>query len=511
MAWEKSKISIMTLVVAWSVSACDTPSSNEEKTSVSAAQQTQSEPVTSPGQVAFPQSAHDVPQPVAGAPISPEYASAIGRMAYIWGWPLVNMHNRQTLFSQAPHPGLLGGVLPVAPLNQLGMLSDYVSPDQRFITSPNQDVVYGAGYLALEKEPVVIQVPDFGERFWVYQVVDQRTDSFAKMGIQYSTEPGMYLLVGPEWEGEVPDGINAVYRSQSNLGAVFPRIFMDDTQEDREAIQPLIDQVMAYPLSDYTGEMQTTDWSASPAIPNPNAGGDGETQWVVPEEFFSLLPAILEETPPLPGEEALYAMIQFVLEAAKDDPALQRALTQSAIATEREIIRPIFEFRNNGVEAGNGWRTQKNAARFGFGYFQRTATAKGNMFSNVPEETMYFGADFDSNGERLNGGSNYTVTFPAGQLPPVNGFWSLTLYNQQHFFHPNDLGRYSLGTKNKSLVKNGDGSLTLFVQTESPGAEFDANWLPSPDADFSLYIRAYWPTAAITEGSWVPPKIEKVD
>ncbi|WP_165856329.1 DUF1254 domain-containing protein [Marinobacter sp. JSM 1782161] len=463
------------------------------------------------GQVPPPQSASDVPEPVSGAPLAPEYASAIGRMAYVWGWPLVNMHNRQTLFATAPKPGLLGGVLPVAPLNQVSMLSDYLRPEQRFVTSPNQDVVYGAGFLALDQDAVVVQVPDFGDRFWVYQVVDQRSDSFAAMGIQYGTEPGHYLLVGPDWDGETPDGIKGVFHSQTHLGAVFPRIFMDDTAEDREAIQPLIDQVMAYPLAEYTGEMKTTDWSESPTIPNPNEGGDGETQWVVPEEFFKVLPEVLAETPPLPGEEGIYATVRQVLDAAADDPDLMEALTQTAVETEEQVISDMFEFRNNGVDAGNGWRTQQNAARFGYDYFQRTATAKGNMFSNVPQETMYFGADFDSTGDRLDGAGNYTVTFPAGQLPPVNGFWSLTLYNEQHFFYPNELDRFSLGTKNKSLVTNDDGSLTIYVQNENPGGEREANWLPAPEDHFSLYIRAYWPKEAITNGDWTPPTIEPAD
>ena len=463
------------------------------------------------GQVPPPASAAEVPAPVAGAPLSPDYARAIGRMAYIWAWPMVNMHNRQTLFATAPHPGLLGGVLPVAPLNRISMLSDYLSADQRFITSPNQDVVYGAGFLALDQSPVVIQVPEFGERFWVYQVVDQRSDSFAAMGIQYGTAPGAYLLVGPEWEGETPEGIEGVFRSPTNLGAVFPRIFMDDTAEDREAIQPLIDQVTAYPLSEWTGELQTVDWSESPTIPHPNEGGDGETQWVVPETFFEDLPAVLAQTPPLPGEEAIYAAVGQVLDAAAEDPALMQALTEAAVETERDVIAGMFEFRNNGVEAGNGWRTQLNAARFGYDWFQRTATAKGNMFSNVPGETMYFGADFDSAGERLTGDKAYAVTFPAGELPPVDGFWSLTLYNPQHLFHPNELDRYSLGTKNTSLVPDADGGLTILVQADNPGGAQEANWLPAPEGEFSLYIRAYWPKPAIPNGEWTPPAIEPVE
>jgi len=460
------------------------------------------------GQVAPPPSASAVPQPVAGAPIAAEYASAIGRFAYIWGWPLVNMHNRQALFAKAPSPGLFGGVLPVAPPNQLSMLSNYLKPEQRFITSPNQDVVYGAGFLALDKEPVVVQVPDFGDRFWVYQVVDQRSDSFARLGKQYGSKPGLYLLVGPDWKGDKPDGVIEVFRSTTNLGAVFPRVFMDDTADDRKAIQPVIDQIMAYPLSKSTGKMQRTDWSESPTIPNPDKGGKSETQWVNPEVYFEQLPQIMEDVAPLPGEEAIYATIRQVLAAAKLDPKVQDALREAAKATEKDVIADMFEFRNNGVDSGNGWRTQDNAARFGTDYFQRTATAKGNMFSNVPEETKYFGADFDSAGKRLNGANAYTVTFAKDALPPVKGFWSLTLYNEQHLFHPNELERFSLGTKNQQLKRNDDGSLTLYVQEKNPGGDKEANWLPAPAENFSLYIRAYWPEQSVVENKWTPPKIE---
>jgi hypothetical protein len=461
------------------------------------------------GQVPIPHNSDAVPSPVAGAPISPAYARSVGRLAYIWGWPLVNMHNRQKLFAMAPQPGLLGGVLPVAPLNRLAMLSEYLAPQQRFVTSPNQDVVYGAGFLALDREPVVVQVPDFGHRFWVYQIVDQRSDSFAKMGAQYGTRPGHYLLVGPNWHGQAPAGINGVYRSATNIAAIFPRIFKDDTLQDGQAVQPLINQVMVYPLSAYTSRMQTSSWKDLPTIKNPNEGGSGETQWVVPDKFFEQLREVMDQVRPLPGEEALYAQIYFVLNAAKYDPGIQKELTDTAIDTEKDIIAPMFEFRNNGVDAGNGWRTQKNAAEFGYDYFQRTATAKGNMFSNVPNETMYFGADFDSGGNRLNGKNAYEVTFAPGHTPPVQGFWSLTLYNDNHFFVLNPLNRFSLGTKSNSMKKNADDSLTVYVQSKNPGPDKEANWLPAPESDFSLYIRAYWPEEAIINGLWSPPEIQR--
>jgi hypothetical protein len=155
------------------------------------------------------------------------------------------------------------------------------------------------------------------------------------------------------------------------------------------------------------------------------------------------------------------------------------------------------------------WTTQINGARFGTDYFTRLAVAKSNIFVNQPTETRYFYQDLDAAGERLDGGKKYTVTFPKGQRPPVKGFWSLTLYNEHHFFHPNELKRYSLGTKNKTLKPNDDGSLTLYVQAAPPEEGKRSNWLPAPKGEFSLYLRCYWPEAAVTDGKWTPPAVER--
>ena len=131
------------------------------------------------------------------------------------------------------------------------------------------------------------------------------------------------------------------------------------------------------------------------------------------------------------------------------------------------------------------------------------------MFENRPTETQYFYTDGDSAGDQLEGANTYAVTFPAGQTPPVKGFWSLTVYNDKHLFAPNSLNRYSLGTKNMTLKRNDDGSLTLYAGKTSPGADREANWLPAPDGTFSLFMRAYWGDEPIFDGSWQPPRIEK--
>ena len=163
--------------------------------------------------------------------------------------------------------------------------------------------------MGLELTPVVIQVPNFGDRFWVIQAVDTRSDGFAKLGRMYGTKPGFYLLVGPDWKGEVPRDITQVFRASTSSGFVAPRIFMDDTAEDRKAIQSVpMQQIMMYPLSEYDGKMKSIDWSTLPKLPN-EASGEAEIKWVKPETFLDQLPAVLAGAPPLPGEEARYAQM----------------------------------------------------------------------------------------------------------------------------------------------------------------------------------------------------------
>jgi hypothetical protein len=453
-----------------------------------------------------------VPGPVKGTRLTETYARMVARDTYFWAWPMVNMYNRRLAFKQAPEPGLMNGVLPLAPLNMLSMLHDYIAPEQRWVACPNQDTVYGAGILALDETPVVVQVPDFGERFWVVQVVDLRTDSFADLGAMYGTEPGFYLLVGPDWNGEVPKGITRVFRANAGTALIAPRLFQDDTPQDKQAVQAVIASIDIYPLSEYDGQMKRHDWSRLPKLGSQTTGAESsETKWVFPDKFFDQLPEVLKQAPPLPGEEARYAQVRALIDAAQKDPALERALIDEATKAEKDLVEPLLQFRNWGIQLPYHWTTQNNGAAFGTDYFTRTAVARSNILVNKPTETKYFYQDLGESGARLNGDNRYTVTFATGQVPPVRGFWSLTLYDAQHFFVPNEIGRYSIGTKNKDLRTSADGSLTIYVQANAPAdAAQRANWLPAPKgANFSLFLRAYWPEEAITSGQWTPPAVVK--
>jgi hypothetical protein len=421
---------------------------------------------------------------------------------------MVNIYNRRLAFAKAPAPGIMND-LPFAPLNRLAMLSDYVEPSERWVACPNQDVVYGASIVALDQSPAVVQVPDFGKRFWVYQVVDLRTDSFADIGAMYGTKPGFYLLVGPDWKGDVPNGITGVFHAKTNTGMVVPRVFQDDTPEDKQAVQPVINGINVYPLSEFDGKMKPKDWKHITKFAS-QATGAAETRWVFPDKFFDELPAVLNDAKPLPGEQARYEQVLAVIAAAEKDPALKKAMTDEVTKADKDLIDPLLQFRNFGLQLPANWVTISNGAAFGTDYFTRTAVARSNILVNKAIETKYFYQDLDDAGARLNGSKRYRVTFPAGQIPPVKGFWSLTMYDQYHFFVPNAIKRFSIGTKNKDLKPNSDGSLTIYIQSNEPvDPAQKTNWLPAPKSgDYSIFMRAYWPGESITSGQWTPPPVK---
>jgi hypothetical protein len=451
-----------------------------------------------------------VPGPVPGTRITEEYARLVARDTYFWAWTLSNVYNRRRGFENLKEPGKLGGALPAAPPNRITMLTDYILPSQREVCCPNQDVAYGAGPLALDVSPVVVQVPDFGDRFWVYQIVDLRTDSFADLGKMYGSKSGFYLLAGPNFKGDVPKGINEVFTSKTNTGFFCPRVFMDDTAEDRKAIQPLIRQMDAYPLAEFDAKTKVRDWTKVPSFPAPPATPDGgEAPKVHPDTFFDDLETLFKDAPPLPGEEAKYAEALSLVGAAKADAKIKAAIVDEAKQAQQQLVEPLLQFRNYGIPLPYNWTTAINGAKFGTDYFTRTAVARSNIFVNKPNEAKYFYQDLDAPGGRLNGANRYTVTFAKGE-PPVKGFYSLTLYDDQHFFAPNKIERYSIGTKNKDLKLNADSSVTFYVQADAPAER--TNWLPAPkNADFSLFIRAYWAEQPVLDGTWTPPPVKRVE
>jgi hypothetical protein len=233
----------------------------------------------------------------------------------------------------------------------------------------------------------------------------------------YDTKPGFYLLAGPGWNGSMPNGITEVFHASTKVGVVIPRVFKESTPEDTQAVQSILSQITVYPLSKFTGQMQALDWSKIPNFPPPSGAGQEETEWVIPEKFFEELSDVLDEVPPLLGEEPMYANIRAILGAAQKDPKLKAALVASAYDAEKNMVTPLFQFRNYGLPLPYNWTTQKNGAHFGTDYYTRTAVAKSNIFVNTQNETKYFYQDLDSTGARLNGVAPVHGDLPGRQTP----------------------------------------------------------------------------------------------
>lgn len=437
-------------------------------------------------------------------------ARAVAAEAYVWGWPLAYVHQVRVALERVPFPGRSGG-MPVAPVNRLAMLADRATHRLRGVACPNQDVFYGFGMFDLEASPVVLQVPDFRGRFWLYQLGDQRTDAFADFGSMHGTKPGCYLVVGPAWSGAVPAGIAGVVRSPTRYAYCIPRIFFSDVSGDREAALPLVNQVAAYPLNEYSGAMQSVDWSRARWLPDVTGKGRRAVN-VSPAEFIAILPTLLIDVPPRPGEEPLYDRMRSLVLSIESDSALRQHAEEAATNVDHNVVAPLFHFRNVGEPLPSGWTTLVNGGEFGTDYRTRTAVAKSNVFVNRRRETAYYFLDVDAEGRRLEGSREYRLTFPRGSLPPARGFWSLTVYDERHALPEDAGGRHSIGSRTQALEYNPDGSLTITIgpgeasagEGVSPAA---CNRLTASAGGFSLYLRLYWPEQSVVDGSWSPPAL----
>ena len=447
------------------------------------------------------------PGPDARARLTEGYARLITRDAYFWAWPLINLHARRLALVDVAETGLAGGGIPIAPLNRICVPCDRPDAGARRSGCPSPDLIIGTGVLALDDSPVVIQVPDFGRRFWVYSAVDLRTDSFADLGVMHDTKPGFYLLAGPSWRGRAPRGITQMFRARTATALVTARVFVDDTPEDRAAILGAIQGIDMYPLAMFDGVMKRRDWRQVPRV-----GVDaGDGRRVSPERFVEQLAAVLHDAPALPGEEARYAQMRVLVEAAGHDSLLAAAIVEEVTRVERELVAPLHEFRNTGVPLAHHWSTIANGAVFGTDYFARTATARSNILIEKPTEVRCYYQDLDRAGARLDGGERYTLTFARDQLPPARAFWSVALYDAHHCLVANPIGRHAIGSRTRFLQPGPDGSLTIFIQSDAPDDPAQhANWLPAPaNAELSLVLRVYWPDTATRDGAWGPPPVEK--
>ncbi len=459
-----------------------------------------------------------------------KYVEALGRVVYYWGYPSVDTFGRTNMWEiMKAGPGTMLGLLPGAPMNTTGCLADYMSPAQRWVVTPNNDTIYGAGFANLGVEPAVIQTPADAPagHYWTIQIVDVFTNVIHQLGSASATPAGKYLLVGPDWKGEKPAGFIDILRMPTNIAGVFPRSFAARTPEAKARALAVLDQIGMYPLSkNQQGPMKKECEAYArnavfpPGVTAQMIAADPDAsrpQWVNPKTFWDDLEKMLAANPVVgPADTAMADQARTLIALRKSNPAYKAMLDRVALAADADL-HASSTYVQVGVDAGNGWQRQEGAGLWGTDWFSRAQATVIYIYVNDYREATYFVRGTDSKGALLDGRHTYTMTFSKDALPPMDrsrgGFWSLTMYDKDYFMLPKPAnGRTNVGTVSldvNELKFTADGSLTITMSHEPPAADARANWLPAPEGQFALIVRAYVPTKPVLDGQYKLPNVEK--
>jgi len=436
-------------------------------------------------------------------------ARAIAKEATIYGFPLVDSYRIQySYFVDHGSPEFK------APWNHLYNNARVYTPDDKAIQSPNSDTPYSYVGADLRAEPVVFTVPEVEKgRYYSLQFIDMYTFNFAYVGSRATgNSAGSYLLAGPKWKGEKPKGIKSVIRSETEFAFVLYRTQLFNP-DDIEKVKKIQAGYTVQPLSEFLGK---------PAPPTPPAVNFMKPLTVEEERtsllFFNELNFILQFCPTNPVEKALMARFAKIgVGAGKPfdpnslSPELQKALQEGmADAWAAFKVHKETEVDTGKSSSADSFGTR---AFLKDSYMSRMSGAVLGIYGNSKQEALYPVYFIDAEKQKLDGSHRYILRFAPGQLPPANAFWSLTMYKlPESLLYANPLNRYLINSPMlPSLKREADGGITLYVQNASPGADKQANWLPSPDGPFFMALRLYWPKPEALDGKWKAPPLNRVN
>jgi len=402
-----------------------------------------------------------------------------------------------------------------APFNQLHSMHRVATYEDTAVVTPNSDTPYTTLWLDLRAEPMVLSVPAVAkERYYAVQLIDGNTYNYGYIGSRATgSEPGDYLVVGPDWKGRTPAGIKKVFTSTTPFSLIVYRTQLFNP-EDMPNVEKVQAGYKSQPLSAFLKQ------PAPPAAPKIDFLP--ATSEKVKDNFFEYLDFALQFVPPSPEAKDVRAKLATIgigpgkTFTWKDlSPEHRAAVVEGMKAGDEKVTK----FLASGMKNINGWSIGSffgDRAFYKGNWLMRAGAAKGGIYGNDAVEAVYPLTRTTATGEALDGSKhNYTITFPAGQLPPVNAFWSVTMYDgKSQLLIKNPINRYLINSPMLSgMQKNADGSLTLFIQKDSPGAAKEANWLPAPNGPIYLVMRLYWPKDTPPSilpagtGTWKPPGI----
>jgi hypothetical protein len=440
------------------------------------------------------------------ADITPAETKAIAEEAYIYGFPMIAGY--KAMYEMAIDKSSSQFK---APFNTIANDSTTATPKDTAVVTPNADTPYSIVWMDLRAEPVVLCVPEIAPpRWYAIQLTDLYTFNYAYVGtITTGNGAGCYMVAGPKWQGEKPANIAKVFRSETEYSLALYRTQLFNAA-DIENVRKVQARYKVQTLSQFENRAAPP---SAPAITFPPMTGDAAFK----TDFASYLNFLLQFCPEVPEEKSLRAKFASIgIGPGKkfnfDDLSPEhKAAVGLAI---KEGYSKINARRDAIAKTVNGWQVGAafgDRAFYHGDYLLRAAAALAGLYGNDVAEALYAQGLEDSKGEKFTGTSKYTITFPAGEFPPVNAFWSVTMYGGNHYLVENPINRYLINSPMlPDLKKNADGSLTIYIQNASPGAKLQANWLPAPAGPFFMQMRLYWPKKAAIDGLWKPPQVEKV-
>ncbi|MBY3234169.1 DUF1254 domain-containing protein [Rhizobium laguerreae] len=440
-------------------------------------------------------------------------AKDIAEEGFIYGLPLVMNYAVMQEFAVDRNSGQFK-----APFNEINNMHQVASPADTAVITPNSDTPYSILWLDLRAEPMVISVPTVEkERYYSVQLIDGNTYNFGYIGSRTTgSEPGSYLVVGPDWKGEKPDGIKQVFTSSTPFVFANFRTQLIDA-EDMANVEKVQAGYKAQPLSAFLKQPAPPAAPTIEFLPATTAG--------IKKNFFEYLDVALQFVPETSTDKDIRAKLARIgigpgkTFEFKDLPLEHKA---EMLVGMKQGDDKIDKWLASGNKPINGWNVSSllgDEAFFNGDWLMRSGAAKAGLYGNDAAEAMYPFTRTDASGKPLDGSKHkYTITFPPGQLPPVHSFWSVTMYDgKSQFLVKNAINRYLINSPMlPGMKKNEDGSLTLYIQKDSPGADKEANWLPAPDGTIYLVMRLYWPKTEAPsilpagKGTWQPPGVKRV-
>ncbi len=441
----------------------------------------------------------------ASVSLPPDHVAALAREAYVYGFPLVDSYRiLHAYFSDTQNPQYKGA------WNQLHNISRVFTPEDTAVQTPNSDTPYSMLGYDLRTEPLVLTVPPVEDgRYFSIQFIDAYTHNFSYVGSRATgNDGGSFLLAGPGWTGEVPPGITSVIRSETELGLVIYRTQLFNPA-DIENVKRIQQEYKVQGLSAFLGQPAP---AAAPAIDfiAPLSPEEQKTSLA----FFNILNFVLQYAPTVPEEVELmerFAQIGvgagMTIDVASLPPEIKQAYADGMADAWKTLGSVMNEVSAGKVTSGDLFGTREH---LNGNYAYRFAAAILGIYGNSAFEAMYPALRTDADGHPLDGSLNrYTLHFEPGSLPPVHAFWSVTMYKlPESLLFANPLNRYLINSPMlPDLKKNDDGSLTLYIQHDSPGADKESNWLPAPQGPFWCALRLYWPKDDALNGTWKPPHV----